>query len=206
MKVFVTRRLPEKALRILEREVDVEVNASDRVLSKKELIKGVKDADGLLCLLTDDVDKDVISSSNLKIISNYAVGYNNIDLKKATERGIPVTNTPGVLTETTADFTFALILSLARRIVEGDRFLRNLKFKGWAPLLLLGTDVFRKTLGIVGLGRIGSGVARRAMGFSMRIIYYQRRRNKRLEEKLGAEYLEFSELLKISDFITLHIP
>lgn len=207
MKVFVTRRIPEKGLKMLEERYKVSVNPHERVLTKEEIIEGVKDADALLCLLTDTIDREVIDAGqNLKIISNYAVGYNNIDVKYASERGITVTNTPGVLTETTADLAWALLMGAARRVVEGDKFMRAGKFRGWAPMLMLGTDVYGKTLGIVGMGKIGQAVARRAKGFDMHIIYYSRKRKLDVEKKTGAEYVSLETLMKESDYISLHVP
>jgi glyoxylate reductase len=206
-KVFVTRRLPEPGIELLKERYEVEVNPHDRVLTKDEIMEGTKGTDALLCLLTDTIDKNIIDvSENLKIISNYAVGYNNVDVEYATSKGILVTNTPGVLSETTADLVFALLISIARRIPEGDRFMREGKFLGWAPELMLGTDVYGKTLGIIGLGRIGTLVAKRAMGFDMEILYYNRQRKPEVEEELGIKYAELDELLKRSDFVSLHVP
>jgi len=206
--IFITRKLPEPALELLKQKCNIEINPHDRILTKEEIIQGLKDKDGLICLLTDSVDAEIIfSNPDLKVISNYAVGYNNIDIKAATKRKIPVTNTPGVLTETTADLTWALILSIARRIVEGDRFTREKKFKGWAPMFMLGTDVYGKTLGIVGMGRIGKAVAKRAFGFSMKICYYDHHRlSEEAEKKLNLTFISFHELLETSDFVSLHVP
>ncbi|MBD3291976.1 MAG: hypothetical protein GF393_03570, partial [Armatimonadia bacterium] len=171
-KVYVTRQLPQSALDRLDGEVEWDVNPDDRVLEREELLEAVKDVDGLLCLLTDTIDGELMDAApNLKIVANYAVGYNNIDVDAANERGILVTNTPGVLRETTADLTWSLLMSIARRVVEGDEFMRNGKYVGWAPMLLLGSDVYGKTLGIVGMGNIGQAVARRAIGFDMEILY-----------------------------------
>ena len=207
-KVFVTRRIPQPGLDIVEKECEVKINPYGRVLTKKELIEGVKEVDGLLCLLTDTIDGEIMSvSTNLRIISNYAVGYNNIDIEEATERKIMVTNTPGVLTGTTADLTWALLMSIARRIVESDRFTREGKFKGWSPMLFLGSDVHHSTLGIVGLGRIGQAIAKRARGFEMRILYTDVRRvPKEVENELGAKFVSLDELLSSSDFVTIHAP
>lgn len=206
--VFVTRRIPEPGLDLLRTACDVVVNEEDRVLSKAEIIEGVKGKDALLCLLTDEIDAEVLDSNpGLKVVADYAVGYNNIDVEAATRRKIPVTNTPGVLTETTADFAWALLMSAARRVVESDRFTRAGLFKGWAPMLFLGCDVYAKTLGIVGFGRIGEAVSRRALGFSMEVLYYDdRRRDPDEEERLGVSYVPFAELLRRSDFISIHVP
>ncbi|GIX05940.1 MAG: D-glycerate dehydrogenase [Candidatus Poribacteria bacterium] len=205
--IYVTRRLPQPALDRLAEVFDVEVNPEDRVLTKEEIIAHVRGKDALLCLLTDTIDAEVLDAEpSLKVVSNYAVGYNNIDVAAATERGIPVTNTPGVLTETTADLTFALILAVARRVVEGDRIMRAGEFPGWGPMYLLGHDVYGKTLGIVGMGRIGAAVARRAKGFGMRILYTSRSPKPELDVALGAERVPLETLLKESDFVSIHVP
>lgn len=206
-KVFVTRRIPQPGLDLLEKEFDVTVNPYNRVLTKEEVIKGGKEADALLCLLTDEIDAEVMDANkNLKIIANYAVGYNNIDVGEATKRKIPVTNTPGVLTDTTADLTWALLLSIARRTPEGDKFTKEGKFKGWDPMLLLGSDVYKKTLGIIGFGRIGYAVAKRAIGFDMKVLYYDVARAKPEIEKEagGVEFTSIENILRNSDFISVH--
>ena len=205
-KIFITRRLPEEGLKMLD-EHEVEIFEGDAPPSKQEIIEGTRGKDALICLLTDKIDSEVMNaSSNLKIIANYAAGYDNIDIDEATKRGIFVTNTPGVLTETVADLAWALILAAARRIVEGDKFMRGGKFKGWAPMLLLGSDVYGKTLGIVGAGRIGQAVAKRAKGFNMRILYYSRKRKENFEKECNAEYVDLETLLREADFISLHTP
>jgi len=204
--IFLTQPIPAPAIARLEEVFELHQNTTDSILNKAELIAGIKDADVLLCLLTDSIDIEVIDAApRLKCISNYAVGYNNIDVDHATHKGIVVCNTPGVLTETTADLTWALLMSCARRIVESDRFLRQGRFTGWKPLLLLGNDIHGKTLGIIGMGRIGRAVARRASGFDMRILYYDPSVDK---DSLPAEYeaVELDNLLKNSDFISIHVP
>ena len=204
-RIFLTRRLPEEGMKLLESH-EMEVYEGDAPPSKEEIIDGVRGKDVLICLLTDKIDADVMDASpRLKIIANYAVGVDNIDIQEATRRGIAVTNTPGVLTETVADLTWALLMAIARRIVEGDEFTRAGKFKGWAPLLMLGGDVYGKTLGIIGAGRIGQAVARRAMGFDMKVLYYSRERKEGME-KMGAKYVDLHTLLKESDFVSLHVP
>jgi glyoxylate reductase len=206
-KVFVTRALPPPGLDLLREKYDVEVNPHDRVLTKEEILLGVKDADALVCLLTDTIDSDIIDrGGNLRIISNYAVGYNNIDFNYATTKGIIVTNTPGVLSETTADLAFSLLVAAARRIPEGDKFMREGRFEGWAPELMLGTDIHGKTLGIIGLGRIGKLVAKRALGFDMKVLYNTANRKPGVEQELGIHYTEVDEILKESDFVSLHVP
>jgi len=206
-KVFVTRLLPGSGLERLKEVADVEVNSENRIVTRDELMNGVKGKDGLISLLTDTIDAHVMDASpKLKVVSNYAVGFDNIDLKAATERGIYVTNTAEVLTEAVADLTMALILGIARRIVEADKFLRRGEWKGWAPTLLLGSNVYNKTLGILGLGRIGAAVARRAKGFNMQLIYYDAVRNEKLERELGITFVSFENLLKQSDYISIHVP
>jgi lactate dehydrogenase-like 2-hydroxyacid dehydrogenase len=207
MKVFVTRKIPTPGLDLLRKEFAITVNRHNRVLTKEEIIKGIKGCDGLLCLLTDPIDREVIyAEPKLKMIASYAVGYDNIDISAATERGIPVSNTPSVLTETTAELAWALLFSVARRIVEGDTFTRTGKFKGWAPLLMLGQDVTNKTLGIIGAGRIGTAFALKSKGFDMKVIYTDEQRNEQLERELGAKKVPLSELLKESDYVSIHIP
>ena len=207
-KVFVTQNIPQAGLDLLMMECDVFVNKEDRVLSKGEIIERLKGMDGMVCLLTDAIDGEIMDAEpNLKVISNYAVGFDNIDVEAATERGIPVTNTPGVLTETTADFAWALLMAIARRVVEADKFTREGKFKGWRPQLLLGSDVYGKTIGIVGMGRIGQAMARRARGFGMNILYYDEYRpDPAVEKELGATYVPFDELLQKADYVSIHVP
>jgi glyoxylate reductase len=207
MKVFVTRRVfPEALMQLEKRGIAYEVNAGPP-LSEQELMERIKDVDGLICLLSDRIDREVLEAGErLKIVANVAVGYDNIDVNTATERGIMVTNTPDVLTEATADLTFGLLLAVARRIVEGDKLAREGRFHGWELDFLLGTDVHGKTLGIVGFGRIGQAVARRARGFGMHILYYNRTQKSELEEELNVEFVDFEELLQRRDFVSIHLP
>jgi len=208
MKVFVTRKIPDNGLELLQKETTVDVSPHDRVLERQELISMAKGSEALLSQLTDTVDAALLDAlPDVKIISNYAVGYNNIDVKAATERGVIVTNTPGVLTDTTADLAFTLMLACARRIPESDRYARDGKFKGCAPLLLLGREVTGSTLGIIGMGRIGSTLAKRAKGFDMKIIYHDMVRAKpEVEEETGARFVDMDTLLRESDFISIHVP
>ena len=208
MKVFITRRIPEDGIALLRKEnIEIEIFPYERPPTKEEIIQGIRDADALISLLTDKIDREVIdSASNLKVIGNYAVGYNNIDVKYAKKKGIMVVNTPGVLTDATADLTLALLLSAARRVVEGGNFMRHGKFNGWAPMLLLGKDVWGATIGIIGAGRIGQAVARRARGFNMKILYYSRRKKINFEEETGAEFVPLETLLRAADFVTIHTP
>lgn len=211
-KVFITRKIPEAGIKILqEKGYQVVINPEDRVLSKQELIEALKDKnyEAVLCLLTDKIDKDVFEAAGkqCKIFANYAVGYDNIDLKAAAERNIIITNTPEVLTESVAEHTIALMFAIARRIVESDQFMRDGKYTGWAPMLFLGNDLVGKTLGLVGLGRIGAAVAKRMYnGFEMKIIYYDVKRNEELEKKYHLEYRDLESLLKESDFVSIHVP
>lgn len=180
---------------------------SDAPPPHEVLVREAGRADALLCLLTDRIDEEVISAGpQLRVISNCAVGHDNIDLAAATARGIVVCNTPGVLTETTADLAWALLMAAARRIAEADRFLRAGRWRSWSPQLLLGQDVYGATLGIVGLGRIGRAVARRARGFEMRLLYSDPTRQPEVEAELGAQRVPLDELLRESDFVTLHTP
>ena len=207
MKVFITRRIPESGINLLKKHHMVTVSKKDRVLSKQEIIDQAADVDGLLCLLTDTIDEEVISSlPNLKMIANYAVGYNNIDVSYATKKKIPVSNTPDVLTDTTAELAWALIFAVARRIVEADSFSREGKYEGWGPMLLLGEDITKKTLGIIGAGRIGTAMALKSKGFDMNILYVDNQKNERLESELGAQKTNLRDLLKKSDIISLHVP
>lgn len=208
-KVYVTRQLFDEAIEILEEHADVEVyEGVDDAIPRELLIEKVADVEGLLPLLTERIDAEVMDAAEgLKVISNYAVGYNNIDVAAATERGIYVTNTPGILTDTTADCAFALLMAVARRIPEADRHVKAGGWvHAWGPRMFVGTDVHGKTLGIIGLGRIGGAIARRAKGFNMNVIYYDEDRKRELERELGVRYSPLKELLTESDYVSLHIP
>lgn len=207
-RVFLTRELPPGAMEALRAGCDLTANPEDRVLSKRELIAAVTGMDGLICLLTDTIDEEVLDiRPPLKVVSNYAVGFNNIDVAAATVRGIPICNTPGVLTETTADFAWTLLMATARRVVEGDRYTREGRFHEWQPMLLLGTDVHGKTLGLVGAGRIGLAMARRARGFGMRILYSDvQDAPAEAARELGMERVALEHLLRESDYVSLHAP
>lgn len=207
--VLVTRPLPGDALDRLAAAADVDLwPDAEQAMPRGELLARIGPADGLICLPTDRVDAELLAAApRLRVISNVAVGYDNIDVEAATRRGILVTNTPGVLDEATADLTWALLLAVARRVVEGDRFVRAGRWRSWSPTLLLGTDLYGKTLGIVGMGRIGRAVARRAAGFGMRVLYHNRRPvPPQVEAELGAAYAPLDRLLAESHFITLHVP
>lgn len=207
--VFITRKIPEEGIDILKNTCQkVEVNPHDRSLCYDELLKEAKGRDAIITMLSDRVDARLMQeAANLKIVANYAVGYDNVDVKAATARGVVVTNTPGVLTDSTADMAWALLFSITRRIVEGDKLTRAGKFTGWAPMMLLGGDLVGKTLGIIGAGRIGTAMAMRSRGWNMRVLYMtQRSRNAVLEEMLGAQRVDLETLLSESDFISIHSP
>lgn len=208
--IFISRRIfPGAKAKLEEAGLTYGSNDTGRVLEKDELIDRTRDVDGLICLLNDEVDEEFLSACpDLKVVANLGVGYDNVDVDAATERGVIVTNTPGVLTETTADLTFALLLAAARRIPEADSFVREEDWGGWELIQpQIGVDVYGKTLGIVGMGRIGTAVARRGHGgFDMDVVYYSRTRKPEVEEELGAEFLQLDELLHKSDFVSLHTP
>ena len=204
--------IPASGIKMLkDKGYEVIINPGDKILTKEELIAALKgqNYDALFCLLTDKIDGEVMDSfgSQLKIIANMAMGFNNIDVEEAKKRGIIITNTPDILTDTVAEYTFALMLSIAHRVVEADKFARTLKYQGWEPMLLLGNDLSGKTLGIVGLGRIGSRVAYHGLkGFDMRIVYYDVKRNENFEKEFSAIYAPLEDLLKQSDFVSIHVP
>jgi glyoxylate reductase len=206
--VYVTRMIPSENIDALRNHFDVEVNPDDRALTKNELKAKIKGRDAVVSLLTDTIDGEVLDAAGpqLRIVANYAVGFNNFDLAAATQRGVILTNTPGVLDDATATHTITLLLATARRIAEADKFVRDGKWKGWAPMFFIGLDVDRKTLGIAGLGRIGKNVAHKARAFDMQIIYSDVRRDLDFEKAVGARFVDKETLLKESDFLSLHVP
>lgn len=206
-KVFVTRIIPDKGLNLVKDFCEVDLWQGDLPPQRDELLRHVRDVDGLLSLLTDKVDSELMDAAGaqLKVISNFAVGFDNIDVGAATVRKIPIGNTPDVLTDATADFAFALMMAAGRRILEGDRYVRNGNWKTWGPMLFLGTEMKNATLGLVGFGRIGKAVARRAVGFDMRIIYCDPSESKP-DPDLKATRVDFETLLEESDYISLHTP
>lgn len=208
MKVYVTRPVFDDAIERLRRDVDVEANPADRILAKQELIERLRDKDGALTLLTDAVDLEVLQAApKLKVVANFAVGFNNVAIDAATSLGVAVTNTPGVLTETTADFAWALLMTAARHVAEADKFARSGTPWVWGPKMFLGHDVYGKTLGLIGLGRIGQAVARRAAGFNMRVVFHDSESiPDKVIKELGVTPLPLDELLRISDFISVHVP
>ena len=209
-KVYLTRPIPEAGQNMLQQAFPLfKYNPDDDyVLSRDELLTAVKGMDGIVSLLTDKMDAEVMDAAGpqLKVIANYAVGYDNIDTRAATERGILVTNTPGVLTDATADFAWALLMATARRISESERFSRALKYKAWGPKLLLGGDFVGRTLGIIGAGRIGAAFAKRSVGWNMRILYTDEMVNQELENELGAKKVDLDTLLAQSDYVSIHVP
>ena len=214
MKIFVTRQIPDRGPNMLrEKGYEVVINYEDRTLEKAELWRILEKGkyDAVLCDLDDKIDAEILGvakAQGVKIFANYAVGFDNIDVKAAKEEGIWITNTPGVLTDTVAEHTFTLMLAIGHRVVEADRFTRAGKFKEWAPMLFLGNDISRKTLGVVGLGRIGSRVAYHAVrGFEMKVIYYDVKRSEEFEKEYGAVYCkDVDNVFEESDFISIHVP
>ena len=207
-KVYVTRKVSEQALEILRSVASINVWDREDVPPPREVIlRELAQVEGVFSLLTDRIDAEVMAAApRLKVISNFAVGYDNIDIPAATKRGIVVTHTPDVLTETVADFTVCLMLAAARRLVEADRYTRDGKWKTWEPLLLAGQDIHHATLGLIGLGRIGAAVARRAQGFGMRVLYYDVVRREDLERSLSIAYRPLEDVLRESDVISVHVP
>lgn len=213
MRVLMTQRVPEAAIDRLREAVGpagvLDINPDpDHIWTREELLQRLRGAEfnALYCLLTNKIDAEVLDAApGLRIVANMAVGYNNIDVEECTRRGIPATNTPGVLTDTTADFAWALLMSTARRVPEAERFLRAGKFHGWGPLMMVGQDVHGKTLGIIGFGRIGRAVAKRASGFSMKVLYHDRMpAGEQTERELNARSATMEELLAQSDYVSIH--
>ena len=207
-RAFVARRIPDEGLDLVREACDLDLWEDELPPPRDELLRRVAGCDGVLTLLTDRVDDEFLDAAGarLKVVSNYAVGYDNIDVAACARRGIPVGNTPGVLTDTTADLAWALLMAAARRLPEADRFVRAGSWKTWGPLLLLGPDVHGATIGIVGFGRIGQAIARRAQGFGMEILYHDLEPlPPSVTDPLGATYLPLEELLPRSDFVTLHV-
>ncbi|MFC4355835.1 2-hydroxyacid dehydrogenase [Chryseomicrobium palamuruense] len=207
-KVLITRKLPEEIIKKISEVCTVELwEEEETPIPQEELEEKMINVEGVLCLLTENIDKKLIDGSpKLKVISNMAVGFNNIDIEAAKKKGIIVTNTPNVLTETTADLTFALLMATARRLIEASTYLRNGEWKTWSPLQLAGQDIYNSTLGIIGMGRIGEAIAKRALGFNMNVVYYNRSRKLDIEKSLGVQYKELDDLLKESDFIVVMTP
>lgn len=207
MKVLITRKIPSIGVEMLKEKHDVIENLSDVQMTKEQLIEAVSDVDAVLSALTDPIDETVIKAGkNLKIISNYAVGYNNIDIMAAHSAGVIVTNTPDILSDTTAEVAWALLFAVSRRIVEADRYLRNGKWRTFTSDLMLGQDIHDKTLGIIGAGRIGRRFAEKARGYNMSILYHNREQAMDFEKIHNARYVSLEELLKQSDIVSIHVP
>jgi glyoxylate reductase len=205
--IYITRQLAPQALDILRPHAQLNIFPEDRPVPRNTLLAQAAHADALICLLTDRIDEELLNAApKLKVISQVAVGYDNIDIPACTAHKIPVGNTPGVLTETTADLAFALLLAAARRITEAEHYLRSGNWQTWSPNLLVGVDVHHATIGLIGAGRIGAEVARRAAGFQMRILYHNRNRSPELENQFAAQYRSMDELLAESDFVSIHCP
>jgi glyoxylate reductase len=205
--VYVTRLIPKAGLDLLHGCSHVKVWEGELPPPREILLEELKAVDGALTLLTDRIDAELMDSApRLRAVSNYAIGYDNIDVQAATERGIMVCHTPGVLTDTTADFAFTLMASVARRVVEAAQYVRDGKWKAWGPMLCLGHDLYGATLGLIGLGRIGGAVAKRATGFEMRLLYHDLHRQPILEKELGLIHADLDTVLRESDFISLHTP
>ncbi|WP_166001732.1 D-glycerate dehydrogenase [Bacillus sp. Cs-700] len=207
-KVYLTRKLPDEIVNSLRETCELRMWKSDEEPVPHDVLEQeIQEVDGLYCMLTEEIDRSLLEkASKLKVVANMAVGYNNIDIKAAKEKGVVVTNTPGVLTETTADLTFALLMATARRIPEASTYLREGKWESWTPMQLTGQDIHGATLGIIGMGRIGESVAKRAKGFDMKVLYHNRRRNREAEDELDLQFAEFELLLKESDFVCILTP
>ncbi len=207
-RILVTGRLPQDIMTDLAKKHEADINIEDKPFAREKFLEGIRDKEGLLSMITDTVDEEALDrADHLKMIAQFGVGYNNIDVAAATRLGIPVSNTPGVLTDATAELAFALILAISRRLVEGDRMTREGRFRCWAPMLFLGREVTGKTLGVIGMGKIGKAVAQRARCFHMPVLYHNRKRMSESEEKeLMAKYVDMKTLLSQSDFISLHVP
>ncbi|GAB1483325.1 D-glycerate dehydrogenase [Treponema sp.] len=206
-KVYVTRKIPQIGLDLLAKECDVTMNLEDKPLSRADFLKAISDVDGVLCLLTEKIDGEAFeAAAKAKGFANYAVGYDNMDVAEATKRGIPLSNTPDVLTEATADMAWALLFAAARRVVESDKVMRSGKWPGWGPMQFIGGDIQGATLGIVGAGRIGAAMARKSTGFKMKILYTDAVPNPAFEAELGAKFVSFEELTAQSDYVSVHVP
>ena len=204
-KVFVTRIIPEEGLSLVREACDMELWEHELPPPREVLLEKIKDKVGVLSLLTDKIDAELMDANpQIRVVSNFAVGFDNIDIKAATERGLPIGNTPGVLTDTTADIAFTLLMATARRISESIDYVRAAKWKTWGPMLLMGQDIHKATLGIIGFGRIGQGMAKRASGFDMKVLYHDVYRRQDLEQSMGVTYADIDTILAEADFVSIH--
>jgi glyoxylate reductase len=204
--ILISRGLSREALALIPKDIRVDLNGHEQPLSRQDLLTRVRGKEGLICQITDTIDDELLSTPGLEVVSNVAVGYNNIDVAAAKRRGVVITNTPDVLTDTTADFAWALLMAAARRVPEADKYARSGEWKSWKWDLLWGLDVHRKTLGVLGFGRIGRAVARRALGFDMRVLYHDvARSTPEIERELKATYVDKDTLLREADFVSLHV-
>ena len=204
--ILISRGLSREALALIPKDIRVDLNGHEQPLSRQDLLTRVRGKEGLICQITDTIDDELLSTPGLEVVSNVAVGYNNIDVAAAKRRGVVITNTPDVLTDTTADFAWALLMAAARRVPEADKYARSGEWKSWKWDLLWGLDVHRKTLGVLGFGRIGRAVARRALGFDMRVLYHDvARSTPEIERELKARYVDKDTLLREADFVSLHV-
>ncbi len=205
--VYVTRQIPEEGIKLLKEFCDVEVNPNDRALTREELLKNIKGRDGVISLLNDRIDGEAMDvAKGIKGFANYAVGFDNMDVPAATARRIPLSNTPGVLTIATAEMAWTLLMAVARRLVESEKVMRSGMWPGWGPMQFIGGDITGKTLGIVGAGRIGTAMALMSKGFAMRVLYCDESANLILDKELGAKKVSFEEVLRESDFVSIHVP
>lgn len=205
--IYLTRLIPSDGIELLRQTCDVEISPYDRPLTRQELLENIAGRDGIIAMFTDRVDAEFFdAAAGVKGVANYAVGFDNMDVREATKRGIPVSNTPGALTIATAEMAWALLFAVCRRVVESDGVMRSGAWPGWGPMQFLGGDVTGKTLGIVGAGRIGAAMAKMSRGFDMRVLYCGARRNEELETAVGARHVEFETLLREADFVSLHVP
>lgn len=206
--IYITRKIPGELVNIYENQYDIRMwEKEEEPVPREILVKEIQHADGIISMLSEKIDEELLSKApHLKVVANLAVGFDNINVDAAKKRGIIITNTPDVLSETTADLGFALLMATARRVIEANNYIKTDQWKNWAPFLLAGTDIHHKTIGIVGMGRIGEAIAKRAKGFEMEILYHNRSRKEEAEKELGASYVSFDELLRLSDYVVSVVP
>ncbi|KKE79814.1 D-glycerate dehydrogenase [Bacilli bacterium] len=206
--IYITRKIPRELVNIYENQYNIRMwEKEEEPVPREILVKEIQHANGIISMLSEKIDEELLSKApHLKVVANLAVGFDNINVDAAKKRGIIITNTPDVLSETTADLGFALLMATARRVIEANNYIKTDQWKNWAPFLLAGTDIHHKTIGIVGMGRIGEAIAKRAKGFEMEILYHNRSRKEEAEKELGASYVSFDELLRLSDYVVSVVP